>query len=144
MPPPRWLRPALLLLGLVFCLAGAIGVGLGLTGAAWLRAQLPGVTADASVVGGAAVAFGTGLVILGLAHVAIAPWLDRPSRPVRAIAVVGALILAMIAVVGLATVGVTLAREPSATPLWAAVPLLAAALLVYAALAVSLLRVERR
>ena len=144
MPPPRLLRPALLLLGLVFCLAGAIGVGLGLTGAAWLRAQLPGVTADASVVGGAAVAFGAGLAILGLAHIAIALRLDRPSRPVRALAVVGALTLAMVAVVGLATVAVTLAREASATPLWATVPPLAAALVVYAALAVSLLRVDRR
>ena len=144
MPPPRWLRPALLLLGVLFCLAGAIGAALGLVGAAWLRAQLPGVTADASVVGGAAVAFGTGLVIVGVGHVALARWLERPSRAVRAIAVVGALILVMIAVVGLATVGVTLAREASATPLWAAVPLLAAALLVYAALAISLLRVERR
>jgi hypothetical protein len=63
---------------------------------------------------------------------------------VRAIAVVAALILAMVSVVGLAAVGVTLAREASATPLWAALPPLAAAFAVYAALAVSLLRVERR
>ncbi|MEO8510665.1 MAG: hypothetical protein ABI534_05425 [Chloroflexota bacterium] len=144
MPPPRWLRAALLLLGLLFGLGAAAGIGVGLFGAAWLRSQLPAVTADASVVGGAAVAFGAGLAILGLAHVAVALWLERPSRPVRAIAVVGALVLAMVSVVGLATVGVTLAREASATPLWAAVPLLAAAFSIYAALAVSLLRVERR
>lgn len=142
--PPRWLRPALLLLGLLFCLAAAVGIGLGLIGAAWLRAQLPAVTADASVVGGAAVAFGAGLAVLGLGHIAIAVWLERPSRPARAVAVVGALVLAMVSVVGLATVAVTLAREASATPMWAAVPPLAAALVVYAALAVSLLRVERR
>lgn len=144
MSPPRWLRPALLFLGLLLCVAAAAGIGLGLAGAAWLRAQLPDVTADASVVGGAAVAFGAGLAILGLAHLAVGLQLDRPSRLVRAIAVIGALVLAMVSVVGLATVAVTLAREASATPLWAAVPLLAATLVIYAVLAVSLLRIERR
>lgn len=142
--PPRWLRRALLLLGLLFCLAAVAGIGLGLFGSEWLRAQLPAVTADAAVVGGAALAFGAGLAIVGLAHFALALRLERPSRPVRAIAVVAALILAMVSVVGLAAVGVTLAREASATPLWAALPPLAAAFAVYAALAVSLLRVERR
>lgn len=142
--PPRWLRRALLLLGLLFCLAAVAGIWLGLFGSEWLRAQLPAVTADAAVVGGAALAFGAGLAMVGLAHVALALLLERPSRPVRAIAVVAALILAMVSVVGLAAVGVTLAREASATPLWAALPPLAAAFAVYAALAVSLLRVERR
>lgn len=142
--PPRWLRRALLLLGLLFCLAAVAGIWLGLFGSEWLRAQLPAVTADAAVVGGAALAFGAGLAMVGLAHVALALRLERPSRPVRAIAVVAALILAMVSVVGLAAVGVTLAREASATPLWAALPPLAAAFAVYAALAVSLLRVERR
>lgn len=144
MPPPRWLRPALLLLGLLFVLAAAAGIGLGLFGSTWLRSLLPAITADASVVGGAAVAFGAGLAILGVAHAGLALWLDRPLRAVRAAAVVGALILAMVAILGLATVGVTLAREASATPLWAAVPPLVAAVALYAQVAVSLLRVERR
>lgn len=144
MSPPRWLRPTLIVVGGLFALAGSAAIGIGLFAAAWLRTRLPGITAEPGVVGGAAVAFGAALVLLGLLHVAIASGLARPSRLLRAGAVVAGLALAMSALLGLASVGVTLAREASATPLWAAVPPLLAALFVYATLAVSLLRVERR
>lgn len=144
MSPPRWLRPTLVVFGVLFAAAGLAAIGSGLFAASWLRAQLPGIVAEPAVVGGAAVAVGAGLMVLGVAHVAVASGLARPSRILRAVATVAGLALAMIALLGLASVGVTLAREASATPLWAAVPPLLAALFVYATLAVSLLRVDRR
>jgi hypothetical protein len=54
MPAPGWLRPALALLGSLMLVAGIIGIVIGFAAAGWLRDQIPGITADASVVGGAA------------------------------------------------------------------------------------------
>lgn len=142
---PRWMRPTLLLIGLFFLLAAAAAVGLGMGAAGWLRATLPGVRADASVIGGAAVAFGAGLALLGSGQVALGLLLDRPSRAVRAAAVVGGLVAAMASLVGLTTVAVSIAREAAAAPLlWAAVPVLAAATAIYLVLAVGMLRTARR
>jgi vacuolar-type H+-ATPase subunit I/STV1 len=144
MPAPGWLRPALALLGSLMLVAAIVGIVIGFAAAGWLRDQIPGITADASVVGGAAVAFSGGLILLGLGHLALALVIGqrRPSRVVRAAGVVVGSALTMVAVLGLASVAVSLAREVSAGPLLAAVPLLLA-LAVYATLSVSLLRANQ-
>lgn len=69
---PRLPVAILLGAGLVLCLAGAVAVSIGLVNPQLISDQLPPDAAvDAPAVGGAAVALGVAVVLLGFVHVAI-------------------------------------------------------------------------
>ena len=141
---PQWVRPTVTILGLAFVLAGVTGVAIGTWAAAWLRESLPAVRAEPRVVGGAASAIGALLALVGGGHLIVAVRLDRPAGALRAPAVVGALTLAFVALVGLATVAVTLAREASAAALWLTVPAFVGGAILYLRLGWLVLRALRR
>jgi len=61
----RWARAVLAGGGLVAVIAGATGIGLGRGAAGWLYSLLPPVEIDAAAVGGATVALGIGLGLVG-------------------------------------------------------------------------------
>lgn len=78
--------------------AGATGVVVGLTAGSWLLSRLPALAIDAPALGGAVTAIGTGLLLVGGAHVA--GWAAlRGGRP-RATS--GVVLLAVVMAVALA------------------------------------------
>jgi hypothetical protein len=100
MPSPAH-RPATLLAlaGVVLLLICAAGVAVGLLFAERLFALLPPVTIDAAAVGGAAVALGVAIGLLGVVHLALAVGLRRGAR---AAAVPAIVLCAAMAVLSLA------------------------------------------
>lgn len=71
MRPLRVARAILFLGGFVLIVPGAAAVGIGLFNPALISSQLPADAAiDAPAVGGAAVALGTAVALLGLIHIA--------------------------------------------------------------------------
>jgi hypothetical protein len=76
--PPGPSFAVLVAAGVILCLAGATAVGIG-----WLNPRLisdqlpPDAAVDAPAVGGAAVALGVAVILLGLVHIAIAVGLRR-------------------------------------------------------------------
>jgi len=94
-------RPAMLLAaaGLVLLLICAAGVGAGLLLAERLFALLPPVTIDAAAVGGATVALGLAIGLLGVAHLLLAIGL---RRGVRLVVVPSIVLCAAMAVLSLA------------------------------------------
>jgi hypothetical protein len=76
--PPALPVAVLVAAGMMLCLAGAAAVGVG-----WLNPRLisdqlpPDAAVDAAAVGGAAVALGTAIVMLGLTHLLVAVALRR-------------------------------------------------------------------
>jgi hypothetical protein len=64
-------RTLLLAAAIVWLVAGVIGIGIGLLGAAGLQRLLPPLAIDAAALGGAVVAVGFGVLAVGLVHLAV-------------------------------------------------------------------------
>ena len=61
-------RTLLLAATIVWLVAGFIGIGIGLTSAAGLQRMLPPLAIDLAALGGAVVAVGFGILVIGLVH----------------------------------------------------------------------------
>lgn len=80
--PRRVAAVVLMAGGVLLCLGGASGVAVGLLNPHLISDQLPRDAAiDAPAVGGAAVALGIGIAVVGLAHLVIAAALRRGFAP---------------------------------------------------------------
>lgn len=64
-------RTLLLAAAIVWLIAGAIGIGIGLMGAPGLQRILPPLVIDVAALGGAVVAVGFGVLAIGIVHVAV-------------------------------------------------------------------------
>ncbi len=115
--PPRLPRLLLLAGGAVLLVAGIAAVVAGIAIPQRLQALLPAVVIDAAAIGGATVALGVAIAVMGAAQVAIGLFLGRAgwtAAGVVGLAVLAALLLAL---------GVALLTEVAAgAPGWVAVP----------------------
>ena len=64
-------RTLLLAAAIVWLVGGAIGIGIGLLGAAGLQRMLPPLAIDLAALGGAVVAVGFGVLAIGIVHAAV-------------------------------------------------------------------------
>jgi hypothetical protein len=123
----------LLVLAVLWAVPGMIALALGLTAAPWLLSLLPAEVVeltDAAQVGGAAVALGSGLLLVSAAHLAVEVWLWRRAPAAVTVGVLFAGLLGA-ALLGSAVAAVTSAATSPA----AALALLAGAGVLLAAAA---------
>lgn len=93
----------LLLAGtVVWLIAGAVGIGIGLLGSASLQRLLPTLSIDLAALGGAVVAVGFGVLAVGVAHAVVLVGMRAGSESARSAALLlaatlSALLLALAA-----------------------------------------------
>jgi hypothetical protein len=78
----------------VWVVAGIVGIGIGLVGAADLQQRLPPLAIDLSALGGAVVAVSGGVLAVGLIHATVLAGMRRGHRTARSVATVVAAALA--------------------------------------------------
>ena len=87
----------LLLAGtIVWLIAGAVGVGIGLLGSASLQSLLPTLSIDLAALGGAVVAVGFGVLAVGVAHAVVLVGMRAGSESARSAALLLAATLSVL------------------------------------------------
>lgn len=119
--------------GAVLLVAGVISAGTGLLNPGRVRAFLPELSIDTGAIGGATVALGVGLMVLGAGQLALSLALRRRLRPARPVAAaLGAAMSALSLASSAAAAVSAVSYEAAALPLLGGVGLLAAVGLAYA------------
>ncbi len=144
--PPGLPNAVLPAAGIVLCLAGAAAVAVGWLNPRLISDQLPPDAAiDAPAVGGAAVALGVAIVLLGVVHLAIAAAL---RRGIRVAPTAGVVLTATMAVLSLgfavaALVSIASGAAPAVLMLPASIGL-GAAVVAYVATTMAIIGAQER
>ncbi len=104
-------RTLLLAAAVVWLVAGAAGIVVGLLGATGIQRLLPPVAVDAAAIGGAALAMGAAVLVVGIAHAAVVLALRAGHRSARSLA------LLLSATMGTLLVGLAVAAATTAATL---------------------------
>jgi hypothetical protein len=140
-------RSVLLAGMIVWLIAGMVGLGIGLMGAARLQQLLPELTIDLAALGGAVIALACGLIVVGLLHGLVVAGMRAGVASARSAALLLASTLAL-GLIALAAASATSAvtvpdRAPSFLVASAAALVAAAAYALVTALLVAEVRAGR-
>ena len=109
-------RALLLGAGIVWLIAGAVGIGIGLMGAADLQRILPNLAIDLAALGGAVVAVGSAILAVGVLHAAVVVGLRVGNRLARTAALLLAATLFALLVTLAAAAVTTAVTVPEQAP----------------------------
>src|SRR5918999_1821002 len=101
---------------MVWLIAGAVGIGIGLMGAADLQRILPNLAIDLAALGGAVVAVASAVLAMGVLHVAVVVGLRLGSRLARTAALLLAATLFALLVTLAAAAVTTAVTVPGQAP----------------------------
>jgi hypothetical protein len=112
---PRFPRLLLSIGGLLMLAAGAVGMTLGVTSASWLASLVPQVVIDNPAVGGAAVALGALVAVVGLTQLVLVVALRRQDPWVAA---ASSTVSGILAVLSLAVTAALATQTAAGGPMW--------------------------
>jgi hypothetical protein len=114
-------RALLLGAAIVWLIAGAVGIGIGLMGAADLQRILPNLAIDLAALGGAVVAVGSAILAVGVLHAAVIVGLRLGNRLARTVGLLlSATLFALLVTLAAAAVTTAVTVPEGAPPFLAA------------------------
>jgi hypothetical protein len=111
-------RALLLGAAIVWLIAGAVGIGIGLLGAAELQRLLPGLAIDLAALGGAVVAVASAILAVGVLHATVVVGLRVGNRLARTVALLLAATLCTLLVTLAAAALTTAVTVPDQAPVF--------------------------